>query len=316
MDSDVLELLGSDEDYEYMTECLGSSDPNSTRLKYSDVLRMPDDEPPLKRARAQLRVDRFTRPNSASGQRQRQHDSTAANFSSADDANGHDGALSFESDGPALFCDDLGDDAERVDHQQGTNSESGAKWAKERVDYEKNWKSIASANVDASLASIDWIEQQRLADIETRVQHFKQTYKNAVARVQERCACNGGKWALDESKYRVVTIVCQDFVRQVEVHRMVCAGCSKVALLNPLYIGYFPATPVQQVCWGSNKWLSTLRLRQPIIATYSRSFAICTLPPLSPLPFSSPILSIFFLLTFLFIFVYSLTPYVYIHAPF
>jgi hypothetical protein len=201
----------------------------------SGPYRIPDDisdhESPPRRKRIRTGAGPSSQAQRAGAQATQQRDT--------DSETGETGATEYVP---------YGDDGFGLSLNDTEDENSTPRHIKQRLAFEQNWKNRAAWDLDTALASAHWVEQQRRDDIDERVRKLTEEHKKAVDRVQDRCKhCPCSQWATHSTETERVTLVAQDFVRVVQLPKMVCGGCSKPALFNPLYVQYFAATPVEQV---------------------------------------------------------------------
>lgn len=144
------------------------------------------------------------------------------------------------------FCIDFGDDG--MDEPRCTRE---SQYKANLKSFYDNWDTVQPLHADAYLTALPSILEQRESDIQTTILQLREAalgYSNLP-----RCKICTSPCAVDKDSLVKVAICSVDFVRPgVEMPRLV--GCTRVGcaaepiVFSPLYVGYFPANPVQQVC--------------------------------------------------------------------
>lgn len=132
-------------------------------------------------------------------------------------------------------------------------SHTNDKARKDRItNFNKNFADRRDTDVQASLAALPFVVQQRKQQINKTLQQLKDDIKEVGPRLTQ-CANCGNPRDVDTTSKFDVTIVARDFVhRDFAVYKYIRCTSNECRdrepeLFNPLSVGYFPANPKKQV---------------------------------------------------------------------
>jgi hypothetical protein len=117
----------------------------------------------------------------------------------------------------------------------------------------QSWDDRRPSDVDAYLSALTTVVEQREREIDAAIEGLQRAARNCGEHLPQCRQC-GSSFMVDDSIPQDTVIVSTDFVRRgVSMPRIIrCSdvnNCSAESLMfSPLYVGYFPANPVKQVC--------------------------------------------------------------------